>query len=985
MKFTEDLIVQTTLEESEETYSLKNSFSLSFWLNAEKADANIISSGRINVSLNNAYLSSSIYVGSRWRNSEPFLIPLGSWIHLVLWWDGNKLRVYLNNEEATPSINANGNLTGSPTFYIGGDNLLNSEMFSGAIDDFRIYAHALNPKEREDAFNFISSALVATYGEEYFYQVETLKGPTDFNASGLPNGLLMDPGLGIIYGVPEEAGLDFNVTIHASNASGSDEENMTFFVNPGSQSILFKEINLATYGDPPIDINWTATSELPVELRIVEGLEFAELTEATAPSTLVLKSPGLVKLEGSQPGDGNQTYDAAPKVLDEFVISKKEIIVKVNNYFRRPDQSNPDFTYELVGLVGDDNESEFLEPILISATVTDGTTSSPTEEGKYPITASGARSDKYFFTYLDGSLTVSLKRKQKIDFEQEFTDVNALSLPITLTGNSLDEELNSTTDLALYYEIDDPEVARLSVTREDELISYWKLDDSRYAEALDQFRRNSGTLQNLVTTGNDSAWVDAKFSKGVKFDQNNSRIDFGPVRLDGNFTFSFWIKPNDGSSNGGRMTLLSKVGIPSMNHFSFIKRDGNGTVAIELHQDGNDSVTTLSAENIVLQDGNWTHFAFSYDATLPKISLFANGELLLESMEVEETINSLPYGFRFSQLSLGDNDSSFIGTFDDFRYYGISLSPMEIGRIYNSGGGDFNRMEIVGAGSTKITAFQQGNYLYESALPVSQNITVIKAEQTITFAELPDRSVGDFPFELTASSNSGLPVQFALSDLSLASLKDNFVTVRNAGTLTVTAYQEGNEKFLPAEEVTQSFSIRFGNLFSDSVPGMQLWLDATDINNDGKADHENDFISMDRISLWADKSGRNNSPVEANVTRMPRWNHEIINGKPAIEFSGTEGHSLALQISISDPTYIFMVAKQNQTGQSQIFGGDLFTTNEYGLFTLNYNSQNPFIPSSIPSTSWSVCVLGTQSNSQNLWVNGELMGSAASSLNPEAS
>ena len=69
---------------------------------------------------------------------------LGTFGTVVGW---NKLRVYLNNEEATPSINANGNLTGSPTFYIIGDNQLNSEMFSGAIDDFRIYAHALNPKK----------------------------------------------------------------------------------------------------------------------------------------------------------------------------------------------------------------------------------------------------------------------------------------------------------------------------------------------------------------------------------------------------------------------------------------------------------------------------------------------------------------------------------------------------------------------------------------------------------------------------------------------------------------------------------------------------------------------------------------------------------------------------------------------------------------------------------------------------------------------
>ena len=292
LKFSEDLIIETTLGESEETYSLSNSFSISFWLNAEKANANIVSSGRINLFLENGYLTSNIFVGSRWRETEPFLIPLGSWVHLVLWWDGNKLRIYLNNEGGYSFDQCEWNFNWQP-FYIGGDNLLNSQMLSGAIDDFRIYAHALTPKEREDAFNFVSSALVATFGEEYFYQIETLKGPTDFNATGLPNGLFIDQSHGTIFGTPEEAGLDFNVTIHASNASGSDEENMTFFVNPSPQSILFKEINLATYGDPPIDLNWTATSGLPVELRIVEGQELAELTESVSPTTLLLKSPGL--------------------------------------------------------------------------------------------------------------------------------------------------------------------------------------------------------------------------------------------------------------------------------------------------------------------------------------------------------------------------------------------------------------------------------------------------------------------------------------------------------------------------------------------------------------------------------------------------------------------------------------------------------------------------------------------------------------------
>ena len=45
-------------------------------------------------------------------------------------------------------------------------------------------------------------------------------------------------------------------------------------------------------------------------------------------------------------------------------------------------------------------------------------------------------------------------------------------------------------------------------------------------------------------------------------------------------------------------------------------------------------------------------FAFSYDASFPKISLFANGELLFESMEVRRLLIACRTAFRFSRLSL---------------------------------------------------------------------------------------------------------------------------------------------------------------------------------------------------------------------------------------------------------------------------------------------------------------------------------------------
>ena len=133
-------------------------------------------------------------------------------------------------------------------------------------------------------------------------------------------------------------------------------------------------------------------------------------------------------------------------------------------------------------------------------------------------------------------------------------------------------------------------------------------------------------------------------------------------------------------------------------------------------------------------------------------------------------------------------------------------------------------MEIIGAGTTRITARQNGSDEYEKSLPQYNYLEVIKAEQSLVFDDLIDRSVGDFPFELVAQSSSGLPVTFTLSDLSLASIKGNSVTVRNAGELTVTATQAATTASL-LPPVSQSFTIGFGNLFADSMPGQSYgWM-----------------------------------------------------------------------------------------------------------------------------------------------------------------
>ena len=51
-------------------------------------------------------------------------------------------------------------------------------------------------------------------------------------------------------------------------------------------------------------------------------------------------------------------------------------------------------------------------------------------------------------------------------------------------------------------------------------------------------------------------------------------MDFGPIRLDANYTFSLWVKPdlNSSSHESPEMNILTKIGVSEMNHFRLYKQ-----------------------------------------------------------------------------------------------------------------------------------------------------------------------------------------------------------------------------------------------------------------------------------------------------------------------------------------------------------------------------------------------------------------------------
>lgn len=117
-----------------------------------------------------------------------------------------------------------------------------------------------------------------------------------------------------------------------------------------------------------------------------------------------------------------------------------------------------------------------------------------------------------------------------------------------------------------------------------------------------------------------------------------------------------------------------------------------------------------------------------------------------------------------------------------------------------------NVVTIVGAGTTTITASQNGNSLFHPAPVEEQVLTVQKADQDIEFTELPGRKTTDSNFQLIASSTSGLAVSFSSDNERVATVDGNMITIKGAGQATITATQNGNQNYNSAS-VARSLNV----------------------------------------------------------------------------------------------------------------------------------------------------------------------------------
>ena len=142
-----------------------------------------------------------------------------------------------------------------------------------------------------------------------------------------------------------------------------------------------------------------------------------------------------------------------------------------------------------------------------------------------------------------------------------------------------------------------------------------------------------------------------------------------------------------------------------------------------------------------------------------------------------------------------------------------------------------------------------------------------------------------------------------------------------------------------------------------------------------RADTTNDFIFGDRISMWADKSGNTNNPIQSFASQMPRWTPATLNQKAIVSFDSDFSQIFDIQNAVSNPSFVFLVHRQNQSGQSKVLGGDLSTTSDDGYLALEHAAGNVQIVSKSSTSDWSISTMRVAPNSQSLWVDGRIVGS----------
>ena len=256
--------------------------------------------------------------------------------------------------------------------------------------------------------------------------------------------------------------------------------------------------------------------------------------------------------------------------------------------------------------------------------------------------------------------------------------------------------------------------------------------------------------------------------------------------------------------------------------WAFQYRNAAGLQSIPYIATGNNEwkTETITLSDAIMNQGGTLQSDFMLVNTDTTDDIFNGIEMnILGVSKQDQTINfnALP------SKTIGDTDFSPSATASSSLTVSYVSSNTAVATIVNGS------IHIVGLGTTTITALQAGDETYNAALMVSQDLTVSKVGQTITFNELPSKTIIAADFNPGATASSGLAVSYASSNTAVATIVNGNVHIVGVGPTTITASQTGDETYNAALSMSQDLTV--------SKAGQTITFNALPSKTVGTADY----------------------------------------------------------------------------------------------------------------------------------------------------
>jgi len=202
----------------------------------------------------------------------------------------------------------------------------------------------------------------------------------------------------------------------------------------------------------------------------------------------------------------------------------------------------------------------------------------------------------------------------------------------------------------------------------DNLVSYWKLDESS-GNAADSVGSNT------LTNNNSTAYVSGKINNGADLESTSSNYFSKATSVDlpsgnGARSISAWVKVE---SYPDHLTVLSYGTRNNYQNFEFIILS-SGVMTVGIYNENSANSSTA------ISTGTWHHIAYTYDGTTSKFYL--DGVI-----DGTDTFANTPNTGTSTNLYVGIlNDATsfkFDGIIDELAVWSRALTEVEVGQLYN--------------------------------------------------------------------------------------------------------------------------------------------------------------------------------------------------------------------------------------------------------------------------------------------------------------